>query len=635
MRFAFVLALVALTAGAERPERYGGRDMRSGGRGGVGTTPTYLEFAPASGAGLPSWPTFCSSVNSSLSGGWCANADTTATGATLTLGGDAVVTPTTLCPNGPDCSPVNVLKFTTTGFAGTTAYTLSTAFTACWYGVVGSGQTNYNVMLAHALSGSTTEMTFSVEWSNTTGTFDFYVRNSTCSSATWRPGVPQLVCAVHAGGTATPALYVDGALACTGNISVDAPDVSAPDTIGGRNGVESFGDDLTTLGAFVAQADIRTSLPAIYAAIVPTAPNAIVNGNTRVPMTYSRTGSRFCLKADNTGSILPSNRPCISQSGYLSEGAATNLLLRSQEFDNASWVKNASVSVTANYGLAPDGTKTAERFVSHVGSFDFIYQSFAGTAGTTTFSVFAKGTSGAGNLTVCLFVASIPIYQCEPCAYTSDAVTRCSITRTTTTDWRPLIGNALSVAAGSDVLLWGAQVETGPVATSYIPTTSAAASRGADLGYFVDPNLTLTPSRFSASLTASITSAPGQYASFLRLAGPSYQTDTVGRGVWLYSNSTLGTTFRVYSANNSGAAAAITGSIAPPTSPFRVIAYNDGSTLNFSMGATTATPGAFTPGAFENIKYIDIGNQQGAATLDALGGRISKVCLDPRPSRCR
>ena len=43
--------------------------------------------------------------------------------------------------------------------------------------------------------------------------------------------------------------------------------------------------------------------------------------------------------------------------------ATTNLLLRSEEFDNASWVKLNS-TVTANAATAPNGSLTADKFIA-------------------------------------------------------------------------------------------------------------------------------------------------------------------------------------------------------------------------------------------------------------------------------
>lgn len=80
--------------------------------------------------------------------------------------------------------------------------------------------------------------------------------------------------------------------------------------------------------------------------------------------------------------------------GYWSRQQATNLLLQSQAFDNASWAGSPNIIVTPNAVVAPDGTMTADTLaddnsgvVASHGRFQNI--TVAG-AGAKTASVFAK-----------------------------------------------------------------------------------------------------------------------------------------------------------------------------------------------------------------------------------------------------
>lgn len=62
-----------------------------------------------------------------------------------------------------------------------------------------------------------------------------------------------------------------------------------------------------------------------------------------------------------------------------------NLLTWTQEFDNAAWFKTASTTVTANQGVAPDGTTTAD-LVTSGGAAGYIYPAtslFASAGGAT------------------------------------------------------------------------------------------------------------------------------------------------------------------------------------------------------------------------------------------------------------
>jgi hypothetical protein len=83
--------------------------------------------------------------------------------------------------------------------------------------------------------------------------------------------------------------------------------------------------------------------------------------------------------------------------GIKPEMARTNLILRSQEIDNASWTKTAT-TVTANAATAPDGTTTADKLLSD-GSALGLKGAQSANATTVngsvyTLSVFIKGGLG-------------------------------------------------------------------------------------------------------------------------------------------------------------------------------------------------------------------------------------------------
>ncbi len=72
--------------------------------------------------------------------------------------------------------------------------------------------------------------------------------------------------------------------------------------------------------------------------------------------------------------------------------AEENLLLYSQEFNNAAWVNNIG-TIQANAGVAPDGTTTAENLIPSASSSSFkeLQQNFTAVSGLTyAFSVFVK-----------------------------------------------------------------------------------------------------------------------------------------------------------------------------------------------------------------------------------------------------
>jgi hypothetical protein len=198
--------------------------------------------------------------------------------------------------------------------------------------------------------------------------------------------------------------------------------------------------------------------------------------------------------------------------GLLVEPGATNLALRSQEFNEASWAKTRG-TVTANTTVAPDGATTADTLTStetNVNGF-LVNQVFTVVTATTyTVSVFLKkGTSNFSvftafdgsangvrqwfNLNTGVVASSNAFgtgwtksgaritdvgggwYRCEFAFVTSGTAL--------TTVIYPSVSADLGFGAtiGDIGILWQAQLETGSVATSPIVTTAGTASRVADV----------------------------------------------------------------------------------------------------------------------------------------------------------
>jgi hypothetical protein len=185
----------------------------------------------------------------------------------------------------------------------------------------------------------------------------------------------------------------------------------------------------------------------------------------------------------------------------LLEKQSTNLLSYSEEFDNAGWFKT-EITVTANNTTSPDGTANADKLIpTTTNSTHYVDRSGIGVSSNGLASIFAKKGEYNRFAIRSYFTAGYAIFDVNSGVIVSTSgVTatienvgngwyRCSVNDTGNANYGygifVLQNTSTSVNAfagnGTDgIFVWGAQLEASSYPTSYIPTTSASATRVAD-----------------------------------------------------------------------------------------------------------------------------------------------------------
>ena len=170
----------------------------------------------------------------------------------------------------------------------------------------------------------------------------------------------------------------------------------------------------------------------------------------------------------------------------LVEPSSENLVTYSEDFSDSSWNK-ADVTVSAAPVAAPDGTMTASHVVS-TGSNAHLNALSIGGASTHTQSIWARTVSGAGT---CFFN-----YHGGTPTTVTEQWQRFEVPSNTAHMYAV---NFRGTSTLTEIYIWGAQLETGSVSTSYIPTSggnAAARTRAAD-------DLVISGSAFSDFYNAS------------------------------------------------------------------------------------------------------------------------------------
>jgi hypothetical protein len=206
--------------------------------------------------------------------------------------------------------------------------------------------------------------------------------------------------------------------------------------------------------------------------------------------------------------------------GLLIEEQRTNLFVRSEEFNTASWTKQ-SLTITANNATAPSGDTTADLLTVLGGSLvtPQCFQTATTTAALTTFSAYIKTGNhryfqvrfGIGSVALGLGYANFDVGGSGAVGDIGAGLSSASITAVGNGWFRCVITGTTLAASGNQGVfvvsglnapsaqtwtpsetitgyIWGAQLEAGAFPTSYIPTVASQVTRSADAASMTGAN---------------------------------------------------------------------------------------------------------------------------------------------------
>jgi len=323
--------------------------------------------------------------------------------------------------------------------------------------------------------------------------------------------------------------------------------------------------------------------------------------------------------------------------GLLIEEQRTNLVTYSETFSNAAWTKN---NCTISASAAPSGENTASLLVPSSNGNANLYNAVTASSAAYTVSVYAKAsgkswvyvlTPAGSSSALAYFNVSTGVVGSTVGSVTASITPagngwyRCQITGTTASSYCQFgvcdaDGSLTATVSGSNgAIFWGAQLEAGSFATSYIPTVAASVTRSADVAS-VD---TLSPWYSSTEGTLF-----AEYDTSIAGGGP-YQAElndgTANNRITLYVSAGVQ---RTYVATSGAAQVDIgVGSISNNVVYKTAVAYKAN---DFAITVNGVSPTTDTSATIPTVNKLVLGAYNSDSLANLLNGHLRRVAYYPR-----
>jgi len=361
-------------------------------------------------------------------------------------------------------------------------------------------------------------------------------------------------------------------------------------------------------------------------------------------LTFTRASTATRVNASGLIESVASGVPRLDYSGgcpsLLLEPQRTNLVTYSEQFDNAAWSK-VNATITANDAVSPDGYTNADKLVSTGGASRIeIFPTFADNT-IYTASIFAKqgnvdyimvnvrdknnvqhntyfdlsdGTKGSSN--------GSPISTSIEAVgdYYRVSITIDSSSGGTTPRVQYLIANTdnnVVTASGEYIHIYGAQLEAGSYATSYIPTLGSAVTRLADSAY--KTGISSLIGQTEGTLFAQVGQFPQE--SNGRILGIS--DGTLSNYIIIIKNST-NTDFAVYATYSGIAQATYLGTGSLNDNSKIAVGYANNDYVVYVNGTQVHTD---TSASVPTCSNVYIGQRENNTATYIAGGGIKQALL--------